>query len=118
MRTVILSLVALAWWSGCDDAGDRPATWSYIHAAIIVPSCVTASCHSSLTVRAGIVLEDRQDAYDLLLAEQLIAPGDLNSGLLFLLRGDERTLMPPDAPLPAVDVDLVEEWIVLGANPE
>ena len=100
---------------GCQDPDERPATWSYLHAAIVVPSCATASCHSSLTRRAGIDLEDPNEAYDVLIGEQFVLPGDVNSSLIQLLEGDERTLMPPDAPLPEADVDLFRAWIEAGA---
>jgi hypothetical protein len=80
-----------------------------------VPSCATASCHSSLTARAGIDLEDEDRAYQLLIDEQFVVPGDPQSSLIYLLDGDERTRMPPDAPLPAADVDLIEQWIIEGA---
>ena len=38
------------------------------------------------------------------------------SQLMFLLNGDEIRIMPPDAPLPAADVDLIRAWIVDGAK--
>jgi Planctomycete cytochrome C len=107
-------LVALTA-GGCLDPGDRPASWSYIHPAIVVPSCATATCHSALGERAGIVLEDPDDAFALLRDERFVVPGDPTSPLLFVLEGDEQAQMPPDAPLPAVDVDLIRTWIVDGA---
>ena len=48
--------------------------------------------------------------------ENFVTPGNENSGLLALLRGGAVPLMPPDAPLPQADVELIEEWIVLGAD--
>ena len=43
--------------------------------------------------------------------------GDPTSALIPLLEGDERTRMPPDAPLPQADTDLVRRWIEEGAPP-
>jgi hypothetical protein len=103
--------------SACVDPQDRPATWSNIHAAIVEPSCATPTCHSSLAARAGIVLQDRDDSYRLLIDQLYVVPGSETSPLLYQLEGDERALMPPDAPLPEVDVDLVRAWIVAGAEP-
>ena len=37
------------------------------------------------------------------------------SQLVHMLRGDEIRLMPPDQPLPEVEISLVERWILEGA---
>jgi hypothetical protein len=108
-----LCLLALA----CESPADRPLEWSYIHPAIIAPSCATSSCHSELTEVADLALEDAGPALDELLSRQYILPGDPQSPLLYLLEGDERPLMPPDAPLPAADVALIRDWIAAGAPP-
>ena len=50
-----------------------------------------------------------------LIDRQYVIPGDDSSTLLLLLDGNERTRMPPDAPLPAADIDLVRLWIEQGA---
>jgi hypothetical protein len=104
--------------AGCIDPDERPATWSYVHAAIIEPGCATPTCHGSLGARAGIVLQERDGAYRLLIDERYVVPGSASSSrLMFQLEGQETALMPPDAPLPAADVDLVRAWIVDGAPP-
>lgn len=103
---------------GCtEDPGDRPATWSYLHAAVIVPNCATSSCHGDRAAVAGITLDEAASAYEQLLARRYVVPGDPGSTLLLLLEGDERRRMPPDAPLPAADIDLVRAWIEAGAPP-
>lgn len=99
------------------DPAERPATWTYVHPAIIAPSCATSSCHSALVQTAGIAFDDRETSYDRLIELQFVMPGDPASALLPLLEGDERTRMPPDAPLPAADIALVREWIEGGAPP-
>jgi hypothetical protein len=99
------------------DPASRPASWSYVHAAIIAPSCATSSCHSERTAAAGIALDDPDTAYDALLGRAFVTPGDPASTLLVLLEGDERKRMPPDAPLPQADIDLVRTWIEAGAQP-
>jgi hypothetical protein len=103
--------------TNCDTAESRPTTWRYIHAAIIAPSCATSSCHSQLSEVAGIDFSDRDGSYQLLLDRQYVVPGDLSSVLLLHLEGDEAELMPPDAPLPAGDRRLIEDWIIEGAVP-
>jgi hypothetical protein len=121
--------------AGCDVATDRPATWSYVHAAIIQPSCTTAACHSKLTAIAGLALADREGAYNVLVGRvcgeperpqdpgrNYVTPGSAAySQLVYQLRGADsegrayRAAMPPDAPLPAVEIELVERWIDDGA---
>ncbi len=105
----------LAALASCTDPSEREADWEFIHAAIIEPSCATSSCHSSLSMTAGINFEDVDASYDFLLDQFFVVPFDQNSNLLFLLNGVERPLMPPDGPLPKADVDLVKAWIAEGA---
>ncbi len=38
------------------------------------------------------------------------------SRLMHLLRGDNTLLMPPDQPLPDVEIELIERWILEGAT--
>jgi hypothetical protein len=114
-RFAVLCVLSFAM-SGCTaDPEDRPATWSYIHAAVILPNCATSSCHSALATTAGVVLDDPDVAYHSLIDGNYVVPGDPSSSLMFLLEGDERPRMPPDAPLPAGDVRLIEAWITAGA---
>jgi hypothetical protein len=108
---------------------DRPASWSYVHAAIIRPSCTTSSCHSSLATTAGLNFETRVGAYMYLTGRvcdgpelpglpprHLVAPGQPErSRLVYLLRGEDLRNMPPDGPLPPADVALIERWILEGA---
>ncbi|HVK85589.1 MAG TPA: c-type cytochrome domain-containing protein [Kofleriaceae bacterium] len=105
-------LFALA---ACTDVDERPANWGYLHAAVIVPSCATASCHSDEAAVAGVKLDDADTAYELLLSDRYVIAGDAASPLLQLLRANERDRMPPDAPLPLADIELVEAWITGGA---
>ena len=112
-RFAFLCLASLA---ACTDAPeDRPATWGYIHAAVIAPNCATSSCHSELATTAGVVLDGEDVGYHSLIDRAFVVPGDPGSPLMFLLAGDERPRMPPDAPLPAGDIRLIEAWIADGA---
>ena len=126
MRGLALPLVILA---GCVDGEPRPARWSYIHAAIVQPSCATAGCHSALTAIAGIDLSDREGAYTMLTGRvcgepsrphdpprNYVTPGSAEySTLIYQLRGDERDVMPPDVPLPDSEIALIARWIDEGA---
>lgn len=120
-------LLALA---GCETADDRPSTWQYVHAAIIQPACTTAGCHSALTALAGINLADRDGAYTVLTGaicgepilpasppRNYVTPGSAEySTLVYQLRGEGRDVMPPDTPLPEVEIELVSRWIDEGAR--
>jgi hypothetical protein len=103
--------------AGCaGDPNGRPASWAYIHAAIIAPNCATSSCHSALAATAGVELDDRDIAYDVLTSRSYVVAGDPGCTLMALLDGDERQRMPPDAPLPADDIELIRTWILAGAQ--
>ena len=135
-RGLVYARAALRWaWllfvcAGCDTADERPATWSYVHAAIIAPSCATASCHNKVSSAAGLDFSTRTSAYAFLVGRTCDAPdppgeavGNFvfpydpdRSTLLYLLRGDQRNVMPPDQPLPEVEVELVERWVLEGAQ--
>lgn len=102
---------------------DRPATWSFISAAIVEPACGTAGCHSQWSQVAGVILDSSDAGYRSLVtmppdgyAPFVIAGKPDQSQLMYLLRGDEIRRMPPDAPLPAADIDLIAKWITAGAK--
>lgn len=108
-----LFLIVLCACAG--DPAERPTSWAYIHAAIIAPNCATSSCHSERARTASLRLDDADLAYEALLDRQYVVPGDASSALVFLLEGNEAPRMPPDAPLPRADIDLVRAWIEGGA---
>ncbi len=101
-----------AWIAGClallgcgAEVDERPASWSYIHAAIIVPNCATSSCHSALARNKGLSFQDRDEARDNFIGWP-VDPSLLRVGLIFR--------MPPDQPLPEADIQLIERWIAAG----
>lgn len=126
-RWLGLALLSIALY-GCGE-DDRPASFEYIHTAILAPNCATASCHTEAVSQAGVRLDTVNTAYYMLvgrpcddpLAEQaklnFVYPGHpLRSQLMNLLRGDEvPKAMPPDRLLPEPDIDLIEQWILEGA---
>lgn len=131
-RAIAISAAALA---GCDSAADRPTRWSYIHAAIIRPSCATASCHSYQGSAGGLDLSTPGGAYSILTGHvcggpdpespgappgSFVVPGDPNASRLWkLIHPDDPPLtyvMPPDVPLPPVEQNLIYEWILEDAT--
>lgn len=132
-RAIGALTLAAAASSGLAACGedDRPASWSYIHTAIIAPSCATSSCHTEDNAEAGVDLHSIESAYTILVGRacdsnnppgqaqrNFVAPGQPErSRLMYLLIGEEvPRQMPPDRPLPDGDVDLVERWILEGAQ--
>ncbi|MBZ0235879.1 MAG: hypothetical protein K8M05_26355 [Deltaproteobacteria bacterium] len=131
-RWIVLVAAALAPAShaACVAADERPAAWTYVHAAIIAPSCATAGCHSTLAAAASIDLSSAEGAYTFLTGRicgepvtpaspprNYVDPGSPEySQLVYQLRGVGRPRMPPDVPLPEVEIELVERWIAEGAR--
>jgi len=110
---LLLFLVA----AGCGVETDpRPASFRYIQAAILEPSCATAACHSSLNQREGLVLDDvdLDTTYEVFYGLAATEDPELSPLLNDILRGDGEKRMPLDAPLPDADVELITNWIVAG----
>jgi hypothetical protein len=131
MHRAVLAAVGLAALAACDGAEDRSSDWDYVHAAILRPSCATAACHSGLSSVAGLDLSTPDAAYAFLTGRVCGAPpqaGDppgnfvrpgqpQSSQLVWMLRGEGTALvMPPDTPLPDVEIEIVERWILEGAT--
>jgi hypothetical protein len=115
--------------AGCAPSGERSARWTYVHTAILRPACATSSCHSTAASAAGLDLSTASSAYSYLLGRACGAPENPEdafgnyvvpfeperSRLLYLLRGDRTTIMPPDSRLPASEIEIIERWILEGA---
>src|SRR4051812_7484176 len=115
-RAAALVLLALSLGgalSGCGSTADsRPDKWSFISTVIIQPSCATANCHSQLAQRSGVTLDTVADGYQQLMQRHFVMPGNPDgSALMALLRGQGSRRMPPDFPLPEVDIALIGAWI-------
>lgn len=117
--------------AACDTAEDRSAAWGYVHTAIIRPSCATAACHSHLSSAGGLDLGSADHAYTFLTGRvcgapphdadpigNFVRPGQPESSqLVWMLRGEGTSLvMPPDTPLPDVEIAIIERWILEGAT--
>jgi hypothetical protein len=130
-RAVVLAS-PLGVVSACDDPAERSAEWGFVHTAILRPACSTAGCHSAASATAGLDLSTPSAAYSYLLGRGCESPdhpedaiGNFvvpfqpeRSRLMYLLRGDRTTIMPPDTRLPASEIEIVERWILEGASCE
>lgn len=116
-RVALLAAVAALFAAGCGGAtDDRPPKWSFISATIVEPSCATVNCHSAITQRAGIDLHAKDIGYYTLLNGFYVIPNDVTgSSLVYLMNASGSLRMPPDNPLPAADILLIERWIEGGA---
>jgi hypothetical protein len=131
LGALALSVVAMGGACGGDE--NRPATWSYISPAIIQPNCATGSCHSRAAAVAGLDLSEVSGGWHSLRDQKLpavkpaysipepprplVIPGNpVESRIMNMLRGIGANRMPPDRPLAEADIDLIETWILKGAN--
>jgi hypothetical protein len=113
----VLAAICAPLLGGCGGADGREATWSYVYSGIIEPSCATASCHSDFTQRSGVNFGTEPEAYRQLKDRHFVTPGaPLDSELLYLLDAKGARRMPPDFPLPNVDIQLISDWIAAGAQ--
>lgn len=122
------ALLAALVASACHSLDERPASFRYLHQAIIAPNCATIGCHSAASAVAGLELQSSESAYRSLVGSPCsdapparagyLVPGDASSSyLIVLLRGESEafSVMPPDRLLPLRDVDLIARWIDDGA---
>jgi hypothetical protein len=132
-RRVALASLLLLGAAACSSEDDRPATFAYVYTTIIQPSCTTIGCHNRLTQTYGFRFGTLEGAYVLLTGQvcdglppdpageapsNFVIPGQPDrSKLVYLLRGEDVPLrMPPDRAIPEVDIELVERWILEGAQ--
>jgi len=68
--------------SGCGGADEtRPAKWSYISTAIVQPNCATANCHSDLSQRSGVKLDDMHTGWEQLVCRNFVIAGNPSPGV-------------------------------------
>ncbi|MBK9035695.1 MAG: hypothetical protein IPL61_31340 [Myxococcales bacterium] len=129
-RARVAALALALALAACETADDRPASWAYVHTAVLEPACATAGCHSRATARAAVDLSTSASAYAVLVGRVCgapVLPGDPignfvrpghpeSSRLMYLLRGERTTIMPPDVPLPDGEIAVIERWILEGAT--
>jgi hypothetical protein len=138
------ALIVVLLAAGCGTGDDRPAAWGYISPAIFQPTCATSSCHSRAVAQSGLDFSDPDRGYASLTDSWFVDPQGTpldgceaweakdtvvcpnkplviaydpgQSRLVNMLRARGASRMPPDRPLPDVDIRLVESWILDGAR--
>ncbi len=88
------------------------------------PKCALegGSCHSIEGAKAGLIFEDADTTYDLLLGltdgDQRVIPFDINCSILSSRISTSRSslLMPPGSPLSAAERCVIIQWINNGAE--
>ena len=124
-----VAIVAAALGFAACDAREPPPRWAYVHAAILQPNCTTSGCHGALTAITGLPLSNADEAYNVLTGRvcgepyqpgftprNYVDPGSPERSLLIQrLLGTDVDVMPPDRPLPELEIDLVAQWIEEGA---
>jgi hypothetical protein len=108
----------------------RDPVWGYISAAIVQPNCATSSCHSKASAVSGLNLSTAHDGWVSLrqLNQAPMSTGTMpkrmmvlpynptESRMVHMLRADGARRMPPDRPLAVGDIELIERWILEGAQ--
>lgn len=98
-------------------------TFDNLFTRTLQPTCAQsgASCHSSQGMMGGLVFEDENAAYNLLLGKTdgkaRVNPGDPSCSLIVehLESTDPGQVMPPGAPLSDQEKCVFIQWIAMGA---
>ncbi len=115
MQRLAIAALVLAACGTSDD--QRPLNLDYITETILAPSCGAAQCHSTFKQAAGFVFDTIDGARAAFQNDRKLFEGDERPGLIFNLTLEQAGAprMPYDAPLPDVDIALIEKWMKAGA---
>jgi hypothetical protein len=125
-RLALLVALSAAACGSLDD--DRPATFPYIQAAILNPTCAKAECHSSFAQEVGYDFGSVDEARFSMVGDPsfslppLVNPGDTTPEDSYIIQAltygspgpvtpGTNVRMPYDEPMPAEDIKLIERWI-------
>jgi hypothetical protein len=101
-----------------------PADFKTLYAKIFHPTCAagTGTCHSADGHKNGLVFENEDDAYRLLLAppgaRARVLPGDASCSILMkrLTSRDPDYEMPPGERLSDGELCAISRWVAAGAQ--
>lgn len=105
------------------DTGEIAPTFSEVFNTTLKVTCGSQdSCHSSAGANGGLILDDEQKAYDLLLGKGTdgkprVRPGDVRCGrvIVRLESVDKPWSMPPGGHLDEATLCSIRHWIANGA---
>lgn len=82
------------------------------------PGCALEgdSCHSGPSAKAGLQMDDIDMAYQLLVSEGRVLPGDASCSLMVTRIAEANAgVMPPGSPLSDAERCAIETWVANGA---
>jgi hypothetical protein len=98
-------------------------TYDQVFTRTLVPTCAQpgTACHASEGAKGGLVFEDADESYALLLGEvgeaRVLAGDAACSPLVIRIESSESSVvMPPGAPLDAAERCAIVQWIANGAE--
>lgn len=126
------ALLALAATAGC--GGDElacvevdlacqplyPPTFDNVFASTLAPKCGVegGACHSATGRKAGLVLDDRDEAYRLLVDGGRVIPGEPSCSILVeRVYAPASLRMPPGRTLADAERCALVQWVAAGALP-
>jgi hypothetical protein len=126
-------VVLFACLAACGGVDDRPKNLEYITGAILIPTCSAAQCHSQFRQWAGDEFDTTTAARRSLIDYRHVIPQNsclpypqvcdatliisVTKGLQSVVDPSYGIVrMPYDAPLPNVDVALIQDWIAEGVD--
>lgn len=94
-------------------------TYANIFDRTFKPSCALAgsACHAAEGAQAGLIFDDGDAAYDRLLNQRRVTPGDASCSLLIarIESDDPSFVMPPGRMLPEAERCAIRKWIAARA---
>lgn len=112
----ILLVCGIASYAAWANAPDKTVDYARDIAPLFRAKCV--SCHSTQKADGGLDLSTKAGIRRGGLTGKFVIPGNADaSELLMRVRGvPGHALMPPNAPLPAEQIDLLAAWVTQGAS--
>lgn len=100
-----------------------PPDFDHVYTNTLHPTCAQAggSCHSAAGAKRGLVFEDPDQSYALLLgtADGRVRVDPSNPACSILVErvmNDGRYVMPPGNPLPDAERCAIVQWVAAGAQ--
>jgi hypothetical protein len=129
MRALCLLALIVAAGTGCNgeecvevDLTCAPLyepTFENVFEQTLVDSCgIVGPCHNASAARAGLVFEDIDESYQLLMENERVLPFDADCSLLVKRIESTKSsfVMPPGGGMADAEKCAIEQWIANGAE--